>query len=426
MKKLIQVLFLILLCILLTGLIILRAQQGPAPEGDVVPGSDIDTADDMSLPDDMMADDMGMTDDMNMTDGIGMDDDMGMMDNMGIPDDMMEEPEPTPTPEPTPELFTISVIGDETLTSHQMLSDQSEYSYAGRMNGDYTYPFKNTVQYFTNDEFTISNLECTLSDSQMYSPQQFYFRAPAANAQILTLGGVDFVTTANNHSLDFGQAGLLSTYAALEEYGLEYGKEDEFKIVTTEHGLRIGVYCAYNDYIPSKDKAGAAIQQMKADGADYIICAFHWGQELYYEPNASQIDIGRACIDAGADLIFGCHTHCLQPIEEYNGGIILYSMGEFSFGGSTSPKDRDTAIFQVTLKRDLDGTITVDGWDVIPCCVSSRPVYEGYTLDNYNDYCPTPYEEGSEDYNRVLSKLDGSYQAASQGADYSNWYSSYG
>ena len=103
MKKLIQVLFLILLCILLTGLIILRAQQGPAPEGDVVPGSDIDTADDMSLPDDMMADDMGMTDDMNMTDGIGMDDDMGMMDNMGIPDDMMEEPEPTPTPEPTPE-----------------------------------------------------------------------------------------------------------------------------------------------------------------------------------------------------------------------------------------------------------------------------------------------------------------------------------
>ena len=260
----------------------------------------------------------------------------------------------------------------------------------------------------------------------MYSPQQFYFRAPAANAQILTLGGVDFVTTANNHSLDFGQAGLLSTYTALEEYGLDYGKEDEYRIVTTEHGLRIGVYCAYNDYIPNKNKAGAAIQQMKADGADYIICAFHWGQELYYQPNATQIDIGRACIDAGADLIFGCHTHCLQPIEEYNGGIILYSMGEFSFGGSTSPTDRDTAIFQVTLKRDLDGTISVDGWKVIPCCVSSRPVYEGYTLDNYNDYCPTPYEEGSEDYNRVLSKLDGSYQATSQGADYSNWYSSYG
>ena len=333
------------------------------------------------------------------------------------------EPTPTPTPEPTPELFTISVIGDETLTSHQNLSDQSEFSYNGRMNGDYSYPFKNTAEYFLNDEYTVSNLECTLADQQMYSDQTFYFRAPAANAQILTEGGVDFVTTANNHSLDFGQAGLLATYAALEEYGIAYGKEDESQIITTPHSLKLGIYCAYNSFQPSRDKACAAIQMMRPD-ADYIICCFHWGQELHYQPNADQIDLARACIDAGADLIFGCHSHCLQPIEEYNGGIILYSMGEFSFGGSTSPTDRDTAIFQVTLKRDLDGSISVDGWRVIPCCVSSRPVYEGYTLDNYNDYCPTPYEEGSEDYNRVLSKLDGSYQATSQGADYSNWYSS--
>ena len=335
------------------------------------------------------------------------------------------EPTPTPTPEPTPELFTISVIGDETLTSHQNLSDQSEFSYNGRMNGDYSYPFKNTAEFFLNDEYTVSNLECTLADQQMYSDQTFYFRAPAANAQILTEGGVDFVTTANNHSLDFGQAGLLATYAALEEYGIAYGKEDESQIITTPHGLKIGIYCAYNNFQPSRDKTCAAIQMMRPD-ADYIICCFHWGQELHYQPNADQIDLARACIDAGADLIFGCHSHCLQPIEEYNGGIILYSMGEFSFGGSTSPTDRDTAIFQVTLKRDLDGSISVDGWRVIPCCVSSRPVYEGYTLDAYNDYCPTPYEEGSEDYERVMSKLNGTYEGGNVGADYSNWYSSYG
>ena len=333
-------------------------------------------------------------------------------------------PSPTPTPEPTPELFTISVIGDETLTTHQNLSDQSEYSYAGRMNGDYSYPFSNTAQYFKSDEFTITNLECTLADQQMYSAQTFYFRAPTANAQILTEGGVDFVTTANNHSLDFGQAGLLATCAALEEYGIPYGKEDDYQIVTTEHGLKIGIYCAGTDMAPNADKAASAIQLMKAENVDYIICAFHWGLEL--QPvTAAQINVGRACIDAGANLIFGCHPHCLQPIEEYNGGIILYSMGEFSFGGSTSPKDRDTAIFQVTLKRDLDGSITVDSWNVIPCCVSSLPVYEGYTLDNYNDFCPTPYEEGSEDYERVLGKLDGSYTAHYTGTDYTNWYNSY-
>ncbi|MCR5136761.1 MAG: CapA family protein [Oscillospiraceae bacterium] len=335
-------------------------------------------------------------------------------------------PTPTPTPEPEPEFFTISVIGDETLTTHQNLSDESEYSYAGRMKGDYSYPFKNTAQYFKNDEFTITNLECTLSDTQMYSAQTFYFRAPSANAQILTEGGVDFVTTANNHALDFGQAGLLQTYASLEQYGVLYGTENQAQVITTDHGLKIGVYCAYNDFQPNIEKAAAGIQQMKADGADYIICAFHWGQELYYQPNASQIQIGHACIDAGADLIFGCHSHCLQPIEEYNGGIILYSMGEFSFGGHTAPTDRDTAIFQVSLKRDLDGTVSVDSWNVIPCCVSSRPVYEGYTWDNYNDFCPTPYEVGSEDYLRVISKLTGTYEASSQGVDYSNWYASYG
>ena len=334
-------------------------------------------------------------------------------------------PTPTPTPEPTPELLTISVIGDLTLTSHQNLSAENPASYAYYMGDDYSYPFKNTVQYFGDDEFTISNLECSFSDQKIYSAQTFYFLAPTAYAQILTAGGVDFVTTANNHALDFGQAGILSTQSALEEYGIPYGAEGSSQIITTEHGLKIGIYCAGTDMAPNKDKAVAAIEQMKAENPDYIICAFHWGQEMS-AVTAAQMNVGRACIDAGANLIFGCHTHCLQPIEEYNGGIILYSMGEFSFGGSTSPKDRDTAIFQVTLKRDLDGTISVDGWNAVPCCVSSRPVYEGYTGDNYNDYCPTPYEEGTEDYERVLGKLDGSYTAHYTGTDYSNWYASYG
>ena len=335
------------------------------------------------------------------------------------------EPTPTPTPEPTPELLTISVIGDLTLTSHQNLSAESPYSYAYIMGEDYSYPFKNTVQYFADDEYTISNLECSFSDEKIYSGQTFYFRAPTSYAQILIEGGVDFVTTANNHALDFGQAGILATQAALENYGIAYGSEDTYQVVTTEHGLRLGIYCAGNDMAPNKNKATAAIELLKAENVDYIICAFHWGQEMSPVTGA-QMDVGRACIDAGANLIFGCHTHCLQPIEEYNGGIILYSMGEFSFGGSTAPKDRDTAIFQATLKRDLDGAISFDSWNVIPCCVSSRPVYEGYTGDNYNDYCPTPYEEGSEDYERVLGKLDGSYTAHYTGADYSNWYASFG
>ncbi|MBQ3802273.1 MAG: CapA family protein, partial [Oscillospiraceae bacterium] len=99
-------------------------------------------------------------------------------------------PTPTPTPEPTPELFTISVIGDETLANRNGLSDESQYSFGWWMKGDFSYPFKNTSQYFLDDELTITNLECTFADQQIYSDQQFNFRAPTANAQILVDGGV--------------------------------------------------------------------------------------------------------------------------------------------------------------------------------------------------------------------------------------------
>lgn len=334
------------------------------------------------------------------------------------------EPTPTPTPEPQPEYFTLSFIGDCTLTSHQNLWEGSPYHYASRMNGDYSYPFSNTVEYFENDDFTLANLECTFSDQQLYSGQTFYFKAPSEWAQILTCGGVDFVTTANNHMYDFGEAGAQDTFATLEYWGIPYGTDGQAQLFTTESGLTLGIYCAYRDYMPSQEAAAEAIAQLREQGAEYVICAFHWGQELYYEPNQAQIQLAHACVDAGADLVYGSHSHCLQPMEEYNGGLILYSMGNWSFGGNTSPTDRDTAIVQVTVKRDLDGSISRDSYDIIPCCVSSLPVGADEGADN--DYRPTPYEEGSEEYERTLSKLNGTYQAGSQGADYSGWYASYG
>ena len=318
-------------------------------------------------------------------------------------------PTPTPTPEPEPEYFTISYIGDCTLASHQYTSDYSQ-----KMNGDYSYPFANTVEYFRNDEYTIGNLECTFSDQNLWSDQTFFFRAPAEWANILVEGCVDFVTTANNHSMDFGTTGAEDTYAALEAVNIPYGKEDQAQIVTTPNGLKLGIYCAFNNYTPDTGKCLAAIEQLKNDGADYIICAFHWGIELHVRPEQYQIDLAHACIDAGADMVYGSHPHCLQPIEEYNGGVILYSMGNWSFGGNTNPSDWDTAIVQVTLKRDLDGSVTNDGITVIPCCVSQAR--------DSNDYRPTPYGEGTEEYDRVISKLDGSYDGPNGNADYSAWH----
>lgn len=336
------------------------------------------------------------------------------------------EAAPAPTPEPTPEPpkeYIVSVIGDCTLWSNANY-ERHPAGYAGVIGDDYAYPFSNTVQFFNNDEFTIANCECTLTDNPNltydYTQVVFPFRAPTAYAEIFNEGGVDFVTTANNHMMDCYQAGADSTYAALEAHGVPYGKEGEAQIINTPNGLKIGVYCSGTDLAPNKSKALSAIAQLKAEGADYIICAFHWGQELYYEPNAAQKDLAHACIDAGADLVYGSHSHTLQPIEEYNGGIILYSMGNWSFGGNTSPSDMDTAIVQVSVKRDLDGSVSNDGYTIIPCCVSGRPVLEDYTAEAYNDYCPTPYAEGTEYYDRAMSKLTGGFDGPNLHIDYSN------
>ena len=336
------------------------------------------------------------------------------------PQELTPESVPTPTPTPEPEYFTISITGDCTLNSSPNFVN-SQVGYAKTMNGDYSYPFKNTVDYFRDDEYTLSNLECNFSDNRnLSSIEWFSFRAPTEWANILIEGGVDFVTTANNHMMDFGQKGADDTYAALESYGIPYGKEGQGQVVTTPGGIKLGIYCDYNKLRPDKNKCTAEIKKLREQGAEFIICAFHWGKELTYNPEEYQVELAHACIDAGADVIYGSHTHCLQPIEEYNGGLILYSMGNWSFGGSTAPSDPDTAIVQLKLRRDYDGTTVLESYDIIPCCCSSdiegaekhwQAKQKGLNPTSYyNDYCPTPYPEDSEGYHRALAKIKGEYE----------------
>lgn len=140
----------------------------------------------------------------------------------------------------------------------------------------------------------------------------------------------------------------------------------------------------------------------------------HWGIEGSYRVTGGQEQLGRAAIDAGADIVYGSHPHVLQRIDEYNGGYIVNSLGNWSFGGNTAPRDRDTAIVRFSVKRDLDGTVSVEGYEAVPCCLSST--------EGINDYRPTPYEEGSEAYERTMSKLDGSFDGPDLVVDYSEYH----
>lgn len=108
------------------------------------------------------------------------------------------------------------------------------------------------------------------------------------------------------------------------------------------------------------------------------------GLELDYYPEADQVALAHAAIDAGAHLVIGHHPHVLQGIELYNGRYIVYSLGNFCFGGNSSPNDYDCMIFQQTFTLTGDTVSTDNNINVIPCRCSSTT--------SYNDYCPTPAE----------------------------------
>ena len=138
----------------------------------------------------------------------------------------------------------------------------------------------------------------------------------------------------------------------------------------------------------------------------------HWGTEGAYHPTDKQENAAHTLIDAGVDIVWGHHPHVLQKIEQYNGGIIYYSLGNFSFGGNHNPKDKDTAVLQQEIIVAPDGTVSLGELTIIPCAVSTKK--------DSNDFQPTPVEEGSAQYDRILSKLDDTFTGKDLNVSYNN------
>ena len=328
-------------------------------------------------------------------------------------------PEPTaaptsePTPEPTPadEYFVISMVGDCTLAS-----SQRENVFETIIDGDMSRPFSGTRQYFEDDYLTIANLECSLSGEPLSGSSTFQFCGDAGNAEMLVLGGVDFVTLGNNHTMDFGQTGLDNTKSALEEYSVAYGAPGASCIYEADGGITVGLYAA--PWLATQAQVTSAVSALAANpDVDLVIALMHWGDEGSYDVNSKQLEWGHAAVDAGADVVYGSHPHTLQPVEVYNGRYIFYSMGNWSFGGNTNPSDKDTAIARLEVTRDADGTCSVTDVRLIPCASSG--------VANGNNYQPVPYEEGGAEYERAISKLEGTFTGANLTIPYDYGYNEY-
>ena len=309
-----------------------------------------------------------------------------------------EAPTTTPT-EPPEEHFLLTFVGDCTLGANPS-NTYADVGFIRTVGQDYSYPFRNVISFFEGDEATFLNLEGPLSDTGNPMQKTHVFRGPTDYVNILTDNSVEAVSIANNHTMDYGQTGYESTVATLNAARIPFVERDNSCVFTTENGLTIGLYGAVY-YLLEEEAITAGVSALKEQGCDLVIFAPHWGIEGTYHPTAEQTRLGHAAIDAGADIVWGSHPHVLQPIEEYNGGIIFYSLGNFSFGGNGYPRDYDTALLQQEVIRAADGSVTLRELTIVPANVSS--------VSDRNNYQPTPYEAGTAAYDRVLQKLDGSW-----------------
>ncbi len=312
-----------------------------------------------------------------------------------VPDETAETTAPT---EPQPITYTLTFVGDCTLANQ--LGRTGKETFIGTVGDNYAYPFADVQQYFASDDCTFINLEGTLTNRGTAANKRFVFRGPPEYVNILTQGSVEFANIANNHAKDYGDVGYKDTAEALKGAGIWYGGFSDSTLFTTESGLKIGVYTSMEP--KNVGTLQSAIKALKDQGAEAVIACFHWGSEYYYRPSANQEKMAHAAIDAGADIVYGHHPHVLQPIETYGGGVILYSLGNFSFGGNSNPGDKDTAIIQQQIIRDVDGSISLGELSIIPCHVTG-------TIHVGNDYQPVPMAETFEGYQRVLKKLDGTW-----------------
>ena len=290
--------------------------------------------------------------------------------------------------EPEKVSLTISAAGDCTLGT-----DENFY-YATSLPAKYEavqdpgYFFQKVLPVFSQDDLTIVNMEGILTAEELQREiKQFAFKGDPEYVQILTEGSVEAANLANNHSRDYGEQSYTDTIEIMENAGIPTFGYDRTALLDVK-GVKVGLVGTYElaDHMGCEEEMIQNIESLKEQGAQLIIASFHWGIERTNVPNEIQVDLAHSAIDHGADLVLGHHPHVLQGIETYKGKNIVYSLGNFCFGGNSGPNDMDAMIFQQTFTLE-DGELVEDN------VTSITPVkISGSWAHGVNDYQPTPVE----------------------------------
>jgi len=276
-----------------------------------------------------------------------------------------------------------SMLGQMTFNSFNLFASQTPPEYF----------FSQVQSVFASDDYTVANCENVFTDRTLYAARKnytpaYWYKSPSSYAGIFTAGSVEVASIANNHILDYGEEGRKDTIAALEAAGMLWGDTNNV-IYLEKAGVTVALLCTTvtsGGYTMIWDK----LEEAKA-ASDFQIIYFHGGIERSYAVNK---DIQKTCfklVQAGADLILGHHPHVLQPIDSYYGVKIVYSLGNFLFGGGTG--EDETMIYRLELVISGGEIIEVRDYPIPALC---------YTKEN--KWQPALVTD-AERYNKIIEFL---------------------
>lgn len=310
----------------------------------------------------------------------------------GDPARAQATPEPA-APKPTAPSVLLSAVGDCTLGDPAGTERAPGSFHKAFEDGDYAKPFSGVQAVLGKDDLTIANLEGALTTEGCRRDVTFAFRGKPEFATMLAKGSVDVVSMANNHSADCGPKGITQTRQSLEAARVGYfglGVVD----TRTVNGIEVKNLGYTGGRLDVRDQMKRDVAAQKKDD-NLVIVSFHWGIEGEHAAADVQQKLGRAAIDAGADLVLGHHPHVIQGIETYKGKKIVYSLGNFVFGGSARPGELEAIIYQARFEL-REGRVVAGADEVIPVLVSGNPAQ--------NDFRPVLIDGPEKD--RVIASLD--------------------
>ena len=277
---------------------------------------------------------------------------------------------------------TLTFAGDVTLGSEERLwTEESSLVRCQAREGD-AYFLERVLPLFAQDDVTVVNLEGVLSDSSEgeNKDKTYRFRGPTEFAQILTAGSIEMVNLANNHAHDYGERGLADTRQALEREGVLHFGEREVSVFEKD-GVRIAFFGLSYSQMRRADREWAAkeIKRLeREEGVDAVVFTFHAGREYSQARTTKQQEYARWAVEAGADLVVMHHPHVVQGMSVYDARTVLFSLGNFCFGGNRNVRAMESLVAVAELTFADDGTYLSQQITLYPAHISGTQPRSNY------------------------------------------------